>query len=466
MRVAWQSGVVQAVLESGLTFAHGDGTSGGIFTLGMLLSGLSPDEMCERWRTLDVGDFTSFMPIGEYLKGPTNFIAVGSAEGLVEKVYPHLGIDVARIHSARGMDGTFNVCDFTDKVIDAVPHTEIDVDLLVAGMSLPIFLPPVAKGDRIYTDAVWIKDANLTEALRRGAEEIWLVWCIGNTGRYATGPLEQYVHMIEMSANGALFWELELIADVNRRRAAGEVVYGSSRPTRVHVVKPEYPLPLDPDFYLGRIRAETLVAMGYRDACRYLESLPAEGVALDAGATKMREPPLGVRFTERFSGTVNLDGTEGEVTLDVGVEIHDLAAATSGDLVGRIHFAPWGEPLHLAGGRFGVVTTGPDGDTTTEVLYEASVHRGGKALLLRGVKRLHDDPGFDLMSDATTLHLVHEDSPDAKVVASGSLRAGLGDVRRTVSSLEPTGAHDLSDRASVVATVGRRLLGRLWADFT
>jgi hypothetical protein len=69
------------------------------------------------------------------------------------------------------------------------------------------------------------------------------------------------------------------------------------------------------------------------------------------------------------------------------------------------------------------------------------------------------------MSDATTLHLtLHEDPPDA-VVASGSLRAGLGDVRRTVASLEPTGAHDLSDRASVVATVGRLLLGRLWRDF-
>jgi hypothetical protein len=229
-------------------------------------------------------------------------------------------------------------------------------------------------------------------------------------------------------------------------------------------VKPEYPLPLDPDFYLGRIRAETLVAMGYRDACRYLESLPAEGVGLDAGATKMREPPLGVRFTERFSGTVTLDGAEGELTLDVGVEIHDLEA-TSGDLVGRIHFAPWGEPMHLAGGRFGVVTTGPDGDTTIEVTYEARFGRGGRALRLRGVKRLHDDPGFDLMSDVTTLHLtLHEDAPDA-VVASGSLRAGLGDVRRTVASLEPTGAHDLSDRAAVIAAVGRVLLGRLWADY-
>ena len=38
MRVAWQSGVVLALLEAGLTFAHGDGTSGGIFDLSAIFS--------------------------------------------------------------------------------------------------------------------------------------------------------------------------------------------------------------------------------------------------------------------------------------------------------------------------------------------------------------------------------------------------------------------------------------------
>ena len=55
---------------------------------------------------------------------------------------------------------------------------------------------------------MWVKDANVTEALRRGADEVWLVWCIGNSPYWGDGPLEQYVHMIEMSANGALFAEL------------------------------------------------------------------------------------------------------------------------------------------------------------------------------------------------------------------------------------------------------------------
>src|SRR6201999_587446 len=86
---------------------------------------------------------------------------------------------------------------------------EIDEDLLVAGVSLPLLMPPVAHRGSLYTDSVWIKDANPTEAVRRGAEELWLVWCIGNSGVYRSGAFNQYVHMIELSANGKLFEEFD-----------------------------------------------------------------------------------------------------------------------------------------------------------------------------------------------------------------------------------------------------------------
>ena len=50
MRVAYQAGVIRALFEAGLTFAHADGTSGGTINLAMLFSGLSAVEMCDRWR--------------------------------------------------------------------------------------------------------------------------------------------------------------------------------------------------------------------------------------------------------------------------------------------------------------------------------------------------------------------------------------------------------------------------------
>jgi len=180
MRVAWQSGVIRALFESGLVFAHADGTSGGTITLAMLLSGLSPVEMCERWKAISVRDFVSFMPLTEYLKGP-QIEALGDADGIVKQVFPGLGIDVERVRAATGIQGTFNVCNFADKMNEAVPHPDVDLDLLVAGISLPIFMPAVERGSMLYMDSVWIRDANLMEAVRRGCEELWVIWCIGNT---------------------------------------------------------------------------------------------------------------------------------------------------------------------------------------------------------------------------------------------------------------------------------------------
>ena len=43
------------------------------------------------------------------------------------------------------------------------------------------------------------------------------------------------------------------------------------RPVRLHVIKPQHPIPLDPAYYLGRIDAATLIDLGYQDACRYLD---------------------------------------------------------------------------------------------------------------------------------------------------------------------------------------------------
>jgi predicted patatin/cPLA2 family phospholipase len=311
MRVAYQAGVLLALEEEGLTFFHADGTSGGTMNLAMLLSGLSPAEMCERWRTLNVHDFVSFLRLKRYLRGFA-WPSFGGSSGLVGKVYPHLGIDVERIRAAKGIEGTFNVCNYTDKTNWAAPHREVDEDLLVAGVSLPMLMPAVVRDEKTFLDSVWIKDANPSEAVRRGAEELWLVWCIGNTSRYRDGAFNQYVHMIEMSANGGLFEELaHLRAEL-----------GDELPV-LHVIKPEYPLPLDPDFYLGRINGTALVTMGYRDAKRYLADRPEGGVEWGPGATRMRDQPPGAAFVEKVDGA------------EIRVDIHHAERFFDGDRTGE-----------------------------------------------------------------------------------------------------------------------------------
>jgi predicted acylesterase/phospholipase RssA len=324
MRVAYQAGVLVALQRAGLTFAHGDGASGGTMNLAMLLSGLSPAEMTERWRTLDVRKFVSLWPPRRVLRGPP-YPALGSSIGVRDRVFPHLDIDPSRIRRAQGIAGTFNVCDYESKQCLAVSHEEIDLDLLVAGVSLPVLSPAVRHDGRAYLDAVWIKDTNVTEAVRRGADELWLVWAIGNHGVYRDGAFQQYVHMIEIAANGALFEELAAVRSLNATREP---------PVRLHVIHPRFPLPLDPDFLLGRVDAATLIAMGHRDACRYLETRSPNGVPLGPGSTRMEDPRPGVAFRETLSGELG-----GALTARLGWEIEDLeqfAADGTGSLVGDV----------------------------------------------------------------------------------------------------------------------------------
>ena len=107
---------------------------------------------------------------------------------------------------------------------------------------------------------------------------MWLIWCLGNTGEYRGGALRVYVQMLEISANAALNKEFVQIKEINARILNGESVYGHTRPIKLHLIIPEYPLPLDPDLYVGRVDSATLIDMGYADAKKYLKIMSEAGV--------------------------------------------------------------------------------------------------------------------------------------------------------------------------------------------
>jgi predicted acylesterase/phospholipase RssA len=434
MRVAWQTGVVRALTEHGLDFQHIDGTSGGIMTAGMMLSGQQPSEMAARWSDLDVQDFSSPLPLREYLRGPWNLPGLGDADGFIRKVFPHLGVDSAKIRAA-SVEGTFNVVDFVTKTCVAVPHTDVDDELLAAGMSLALVMPPLRRDEHVWTDAVWVKDANVTEALRRGADEVWLVWCIGNSPYWGDGPLEQYVHMIEMSANGALFAELDTA------RAAG-------RPFVLHVVRPKHPLPLDSELYAGRINTDTLMAMGYRDAWDYLDEPHPDGVPQDPSCTAMTEPPVGVRLSERLRGRVGDEDLTLRVTAELPLEEGSSEPAR---VVGHVDHAPWGGRVPLAGGRLEA-----DGSA---LVYRARARVAGQWVDLEAVRELTDDEGLDAWADATTVEF------RASSGEKGTLRLGPLDAARALSSAEPVGAHGGLDRAGALARLGRTGLRRVLTTY-
>lgn len=471
MRVAYQAGVLCALADHDLTFSHVDGTSGGIMNAAMLLSGIPPREMAERWDSLDVRRFSSLVSLEEYLK-PHDLLSLGDADGIVDSVFPHLGIDVDRIRAATGMEGTFNVCNYTRKTVESIAHTTATMDHLIAGISLPIFMPPIRIGADLYTDAVWIKDANLLEAVRRGADELWVVWCIGNTPEYRRGSFHQYVHMIEMSANGGLAEELDRIREMNERIEAGERVGGRTEPVRLHVIRPQHALPLDPDFFFGRITAATLVELGHADADRYLRGRTPEGLPLDPEVTRMREPVPAVRFRETMEGGFALGATDPREGAALGsaqgtrLALHGVVTVRdfdrfladpdhNGELVGRIDFDPLGTGLLGGQGVFRLFS--PGGDARTKLMvYELPFRWGSVDYYLAGRKQVRDDPGPDAWKDLTTLFTTLHRGPDATapIVGAGILTLGVIELKRMVASMTTLDTAGAAEHARLLARFG------------
>jgi len=64
-------------------------------------------------------------------------------------------------------------------------------------------------------------DANLDEALRRGADELWIVWTVSVLGRWRHGFVNEYFQVIEASANSSLRDPLRRIEQNNAAFARG-----------------------------------------------------------------------------------------------------------------------------------------------------------------------------------------------------------------------------------------------------
>jgi hypothetical protein len=238
-------------------------------------------------------NFSSLLSFRSYFSKKT-FAAFGDADGIINKIYPTLGIDVAKMNANTVIDATFNVCNFSKKTIEVFSNRNVTLPHLVAGMSLPMFMPALKINGDWYTDAVWIKDANIAEAIKRNADEIWLVWAIGNSHEFLNGTFNQYVHMIEMSADGGLLLELEQVAKLNSENDGRKII--------LHVIKPEFPLPLDPDLMFNKINVDELINRGYADAKSYLLNRSEKGVTPDYKASLMNEPGISFNFRSQFEG--------------------------------------------------------------------------------------------------------------------------------------------------------------------
>ncbi len=450
MRVAYQAGAIQRLHEEGLRFSHGDGTSGGLMNLGALMSGVAPDDLAKRWRSLRARGFISPLSLRGYLEFP-DLKAFGDFDGIRGYVYPHLGIDATRINAAEKVRARFNICDFDEKAVFAVPHEEITEDQLLAGMSLPMFTPAVEAKGTTWTDAVWIKDSNLLQAVADGANELWVVWCIGNTPAWKNGMLNQYVHMIEMAAVGALNAEMAEIERLNARIEAGETPFGHKKPIRVHLIRPELPIPLDPDYVSGKVSGHALVDQGYADASAYLAGKVAEGVPLDGSATKTAAPKPGVTFRETMKGRLLFGTDDAEagwknrnaipVMLNATINIRDIEDFVDdpehrGAMAAHIYSPRLGHVRPATHANFQLFAP-TDDPGLTHMTYQTGVMLDGNQHFLSGRKHVRRGPPWKMWKETTTLYVhLHEGADESgPVVAAGILRLGLLDFMDLMATL-------------------------------
>src|SRR5919107_4126873 len=253
MKVAFQAGVLQVWLdEANLTFDHADGASGGVFNLAMYCQGMSGTEIADNWRNLSpiVGVDFNWEQYAKLVFAESLF----TLDRYRENVFPGWGLDWDRIRASE-KEATFNVYNFSKHELKVLTPEEMTEDYLAAGVSLPMWFPPVVIDGDTYIDPVYVTDANLEEAIHRGADELWVIWTTSQRGEWHSGLVGNFFGVFEATTNNAYKQVLARIPANNaamERNAPGEF----GRTITVREIKSEVALRYLSNFSPRRFRDE------------------------------------------------------------------------------------------------------------------------------------------------------------------------------------------------------------------
>jgi cholesterol oxidase len=191
------------------------------------------------------------------------------------------------------------------------------------------------------------------------------------------------------------------------------------------------------------------------------------GWTIDYGLPSTPPPPpppapVGIEFTERMSGFVSAlrdgDFAAAAQAAEQRDESFDFVLTIRAEDVERFvaepeHAAPMTgtvtapalspDPLSVSEGTFNLFTLAPDREGTRTMEYRMRLTaEGGRELWFHGYKLVHDDPGFDLWADTTTLYVtLHDGASEAgPVLGRGILRIDPDDFRRQLTTMRATNA--------------------------
>ena len=477
LKVAFQAGVLQVWLdEAGLTFDHADGASGGIFNLAMYCQGMTGTQIADNWRNVPPVLFAEF--------NWEHYAQLFYADSLLrldrfrEEVFPRWGLDWHAIR-ASGRQATFNMYNFSTYALEVLTPDRMNEDYLIAGVSLPMWFPPVVIDGNTYIDPVYITDANIEEAIRRGADEIWVIWTVSQRGEWNPGFVATYFQIIETSANGHLNLILHRIEANNAAEALGQAgEFG--RPIEVKMLKAEVPF-----HYILNLSADRMrecVNLGVQMARKWCVE---QGIPLAAPGVQEVIDPTTVSFTEEMKGAIAFGETDYDrglqrgtkngtflmlhltITID-GVEHFVTDPSHEAPAEGYVACEALGGKLPVEKGTFHLFVD--EGDPTIKkMLYRLYFQDGaGHPLTVSGLKVIRNDPHFDVWHDTTTLftrilrgHVGPEDEKQAEVVAAGIVRIHYLDFLKQLTTFR-AGGPTAADQAAALTRFGAFWLGKLW----
>jgi predicted acylesterase/phospholipase RssA len=462
VKVAFQAGVLQVLLDEaeGLEFHHFDGASGGTFNLAMLCQGLSGREIADNWRR--------FAPLRIVQPNPRIVLgeSIARLDRLRDDVFADWGLDWNAIRASQ-VNATFNVYDFSRHEHLVLEPDEMNADMLVACVSLPMWFPPVESGGETLIDPVYITDANVEEAIKRGADELWVIWTVSRRARWRRGFVNQYFQIIEVAAYGHFKRILRRIEESNAALAAGRHAE-FDRPISVKVLYAEVPLHYLINVSRRRFRraAEMGVEAG-REWCR------REGVALRHPPKARGRDPQTLEFTEEMAGAISLGQSDPDRGYQSGrksgsrlkfhltMQIDDLDVFLSepqheAAAHGYVESAVLGGRLPVQHGLFNLFTDTADPRLKLMRYRLFFSDSEGRDLTLAGLKYIQDDPGSDAWSDTTTLyvqilegHVTQLDHED-RVIAAGILRISPLALIRQLLTFRGTGPGLFGDTWAVL----------------
>jgi hypothetical protein len=331
---------------------------------------------------------------------------------------------------------------------------------------------------------VFITDANIEEAIRRGADEIWVIWTVSDSGKWRNGFVANYFQIVETSANGHFNRILNRIDDNNTAIASGKI--GEfDRHIDVKILKAEVPLHYLVNFSKDRLaEAVNLGVKAARNWCR------DHNMALEDSdevyPTEIHTAPTRLWFSEEMKGFVAVGEADFQKGFDRGKKHNDrfsLQLTIHIDGVNRFITHPEHEALITGdvnckkmGGRL-TVEKGyfnlfvdhdkPENKRMWYLIYFRDNH--GQPFTFIGFKVVEDDPDVDIWSDTTTLyskiyrgHLKQEQTrEDAEIYAAGIIKIHFMDFMRQLTTFRVEGP-TFSDRMGAITDFAKLFFGKLW----